>query len=181
MRGTTDALRSLAKYVAEDVLDPVAWETRLAVEEGTFIRPFCRVGLAGPTQYTGPRHHQDAIQPCALHLFPVAAPDPEAALMAALAVEDMLYQGLAVGRGLGHPRRIPLWDFDGVDLDHTTDVRAYCDYLRVNDLAVGRTVDPENERNIVVTVDIRVAWRRHADMIPSTKTLQSVTASGQGS
>jgi hypothetical protein len=175
MRTPTDALRSLAKYTAESVLDPVAWEVRLAVEEGTFRRPFCRVGLAGPTQVTaGAFHHHDLIQPCSLHAFPPEQPDPEQALVAALAVEDMLYQGFLVGNGLGRPRRIPLWDYTGVDLDHTSDIRAYCDFMRINDISVGRTVDPENERNVVVTADIRVMWRRHGDMLPSEKVLQSL-------
>jgi hypothetical protein len=174
MRTTLDALRSLTKYTGESILDAVVWETRLAIEEGTFRRPFCRVGLAGPTQYSGPSYHQDAIQPCTLHLFPTPQPNPELALMAALAIEEGLYQGFLVGRDLGRARRIPLWDFDGVDLDHTSTKRSYCDYLRINDLSVGRRVDPENEQNVVVTADIRVNWRRRADAPGWNKVLREI-------
>lgn len=107
MRTAEDALRSLKKYLAEGVLPE--WEVALAIEEGTFVRPFCRVGFSAPTQYAGPAVHSDAVQAFACHLFPIEQPTAEAALLEALRVEDLLYEAFRVGSArLADPAQAPV-------------------------------------------------------------------------
>jgi hypothetical protein len=284
IRTAEDVLRSLAKYLAEAVL--IDWEVRLAIEEGTFRRPFCRVGLAGPQAFTGPAVHTDVLAPFAAHLFPVEQSAPEEALLVALRVQELLYQGFRVGGGtlgapgqplatatagslaagsyryvvtatrrgggesvasspvsltladvggvaltwpalggadgyriyrgpagaerllaavgaalaftddgtrtahstaappsagtatVGAPMRVPLYDSAGMPLSSPASVRGPNDFARVNDLSVGLAVDPEDERKVVVTADIRLAWRRRGRVPTATQTLAAVRAAG---
>ena len=105
MRTVPDALRSLARFVSEVMGDE--WEVRFAVEEGTFRRPFARVGLSGPTPMTGPAHSVDVIAPFAISLWPETGITPEESLFLALAVEERLVQAVRVtgGDGCVSPRR----------------------------------------------------------------------------
>lgn len=101
MRTLEDGLRSLKKYLSLLLDDD--WEIRLAREEGTFRRPYAKVGLAGDTLYPtspgGPLHNPDIIQPFALSLYPVAGVTPEAALFEAVAVEEAVTIGFLRGGG----------------------------------------------------------------------------------
>lgn len=283
MRSDTDALRSIAKYLAEGVLAADDFEVRFAVEEGTFRRPFCRVGFAGPSAKTTPTaRHTDTVVPVALHLWPVEKPTVEEAIMEALRVEGLLTRAFTVGAaslpnpadapdvdpiagalapatyayvvaaidrvgetlpspeveatiaggpaGLalswtavpgaigyrvyrddrlvavtrhalweddgsitphptkapvatnstqtGMPGRIPLYDYgaDAADLTQVVVARGHCDFMRVSDFSTSRAVDSDNERNIVVTADLRVAWRRVGFAVEPEQVLQSVRA-----
>ena len=79
---------------------------------------------------------------------------------------------------LGGPLRVPLWDFDGKDLyDPATEAdRLVCDYMRVTDFSVNQVRDPDNDRRIMVTADIRVSWRRSGRLPSSGEELTDVTA-----
>lgn len=98
MREATDALRSVSRFIA-DVLPE--FEVRLFAEEGTFRRPFGRVGLASPTQFpVGSSRQAEHIQPMACHLYPTVAEDgPEDHLMRALAIEARLARAVRYAGG----------------------------------------------------------------------------------
>jgi hypothetical protein len=163
MRTPNDALRSVAEYLALSVLpQDEDWEVRLAIEEGTFVRPFCRVGWAGAAAHTIRRPHTDVLRPLALHLFPKITGTPENMTLEGGRIEHLLHVGFGVGVGAGRPARLPLWNFDGVPLDRIdTDpqpVRGPNDYMRLRAFTVGRNVDPDDERAVVVTADLRLHW-----------------------
>jgi hypothetical protein len=178
VRTPFDALRSLSLYLSDYVLPTEAedWEVRLALDEQTFKRPFCRVGFAGPSQNAIQRTVTDVVRPFAVHIFPVLGSTPEESTIEASRIEALLETGFSVGVGLGHPARVPLWNFDGVAMDVATGTRGPNDYMRLRDCAIGQAVDPDDERSIVVTCNLRLSWRRSGDLIPSTTTLQRVTA-----
>lgn len=286
-RRVEDAWRSLKKYLAMVLPE---YEIRLTREEGTFTRPYCKIGLAGSTGF--PTAHSsatggDVIQPFTMALYPPLGVDPDDAALAALAVEDRLYAAFLVGGGyldvptncvavaqagastlgavartysvaavdrerrittlsnhaavtplagqqvlvtwdgvggaveyavylgaagaeqllgyatdpefvddgayvpavlaphtvnatqIAYPRRIPLWDWTGVTLDTTSGVRAQMDYMKVNDVSIGRTVDQDNDRMFSVHVDLRLQWRRSLWSTPGPLASQ-VTHQGTG-
>lgn len=267
-RRVEDAWRSLKKYIAMVLPE---YEVRLTREEGTFTRPYCKIGLAGNTGY--PTAHSsaaggDVIQPFTMALYPPLGVDPDDAALTALAVEDRLYAAFLVGGGyldvppgaaavsqtgastlgagtrtysvaavdrerrittlsnhaavtllagqqalvtwggvggaaeyavyigvtgaeqllgyasglafvddgsytpaalaahtvnvtqIAYPRRVPIWDWTGVALSTTSGVRAHMDYMKVNDVSIGRQVDHDNDRMFSVHVDLRLQWRR---------------------
>jgi hypothetical protein len=95
VRSSTDALRSLAKYAAR-VLGP-EWEVRLAYDEGLFLRPFARVGWAGPELSAGPAHTTDVTRPANVLCHPAVADSSHAATLEAGRVADVLARGFGVG------------------------------------------------------------------------------------
>lgn len=276
MRTPNDVLRSLQKHAGQ-VLGP-DWEVRFAVEDGTFKRPFCRVGFAGPTALTGPKHNFQSQAPFTMHLFPNQVPNDtaETMMMRALAVEDVLTLAFRLGGGMlldpltapllsddlgaladddysyryaalardgetlaspaalfslvgpggvrldwepvpgasgyrvyrdtpdgyrlaaytrephwvdsglttlhpvsgpktandskvAGPLRLPLYDYGDAPLDGpVAPVRGYADFMRVQDVTVGRAVDPEDERNVVVVVELRMSWMRQGERLDLT-------------
>jgi hypothetical protein len=175
MRTPMDALRSLALYLSDSVLPAGEdWEVRFAVDEQTFKRPFCRVGYAAQGARTVRRTYTEHARPFSLHLFPVLGATPEESTIEASRVESLLDHGFTVGVGLGHPARVPLWNFDGLGLEVAEGVRGPNDYMRVVDLSIGQAVDPDDERSITVTASLRLSWRSAGDLIPSTTVLTDV-------
>jgi hypothetical protein len=98
LREVPDALRSVSRFIA-DVLPE--FEVRLFAEEGTFARPFGRVGLASPTQYpVGSSRQAEHIQPMACHLYPTVAEDgPEDHMVRALQIEARLARAVRYSGG----------------------------------------------------------------------------------
>lgn len=169
MRTAIDALRSMNRYIALALGD--TWEVRLWTDDVKLPFPFARVTFAGPTLMTGPAMYADVTQPMVVHAYQEPQESVEAGIISALMVEDVLFNAFQ-GRGAGPVRsgnmRIPLYDYDGVPLDGIesgSDTRFTSDYLRVLDFSTSHLHDPQDDRNITVSADIRVMWRRptHAD------------------
>src|SRR4051812_48897449 len=163
MRTTTDALRSLKRYVA--IALGADWEVRLSGEEGAFERPFCRVSAAtgGRSMPFGPLN-TDLTLPCAVVAYPHAQVDADHALLEGQRVAELLHAAFARGvhedsfrvvGGVGdvtvmraHPARVPLYDYAGVSLDGiaSESMRDRRDFMRVaNDVSVDVIADPNSE------------------------------------
>jgi hypothetical protein len=96
VRTTQDALRSLKRYVAELLGDE--WEVKLGVQhEGMFKYPYARVYKVGPTLFSGPYYEAMATQPMVVHCYPAPQETPDAAVLQATLVEELLFQGFRVG------------------------------------------------------------------------------------
>lgn len=187
MRTPTDALRSLKKYAALALGSD--WEVRLTTEEGSFTRPFARVGSSTPANNRprGARHaeiHQRFIITC----YPKEKKTPDEARIEAAAVEDLLFIALSQGvhepsmapsRGRAHPSRIPLYDYGEIALNAaaTEDDRAYNDFMWVDGAPdVGCLVDPDDDLLYIVTADIPLWWTRSVAITRPGTTLESVTS-----
>jgi hypothetical protein len=157
-RTPEDALRSLKRYVAVALGD--AWEVRLSREEGAFQRPFARVTQSGAASYPkGGKFLSDVIQPFSIYAYPSAGATPDEGLVAAQQAENALYRAFQAGVELGHPRRVPLFNYTDVSLDEAGAwfPRAY---LRVDDLSMQPFADPDENRLWTVVADVRLTWRR---------------------
>jgi hypothetical protein len=173
VRTENDAARSLARYTSE-ILGS-GWEIRYAEVPEVFSRPFGVVGPAGPSLDSpgSAGAHYDVIMPCSIHLWPSEGDDPESALLEALEVKQTLATGIRVGVGVGGPRRVPLWDYDGVGINEDAVVRGLSDYLRVNDFSTDCVRDEEDPRVYEVVSDIRLGWRARG-RVPSGAPVRSV-------
>lgn len=160
MRTNADALRSLKRYAALMLGDD--WEVRLPGEEGTFERPFARVVVADAAQYrAATKYLTEAFAPFAVYTYPAKGATADEALMGALGVEEMLFQGFHVGvPDEGSPMRVPLYDYDGVPLSEPSLARFEHDYLRVSDLSTRHFADPDDRTLWSVVTDVRLSWRR---------------------
>lgn len=167
MRTSLDAIRSLARYMAEAFGDD--YEVSALPEQGTFGRPGVWVTEAGEQQSSGSRHTVDLIQPYAIYVYPPEKDTVEGSWAAAEAARDILWTAFNVGIGEGHARRVPLYDYDGVDVSEGTLQRRYPDYLRVLDYSAKSTTAPKDERKFTVTAQVRLGWRRAAEMPSGTR------------
>lgn len=202
MRTGVDALRSIQRYVWKTLEDdvpplwqdqPRSWEVRMWGTEGRFGFPFARVAAITPVSYSGPASWREAARTFAVHLYPVPMGDPEASLMEVERVEELLFVAFDAGFSYvdkpdpndattwatvqSHPRRVPLYDHDGVPLDgpdSVSYVRGANDYLRVVDCPVNRIVDPEDDTYWLVTAEPRVTWRRGGRMPKDGPIVQDV-------
>lgn len=172
MRTSTDALRSLKKYVALSLGSE--WEVRLTDEEGVFKRPFCRVGAiptGARTRMEGSRHMRTS-QRFSLVAYPKETTTADEARMEAARVEELFILAFARGthtpsfapsRGRAHPMRVPLYDYDDIALNEpaTEDDRGPSDFLIVSDdPSIGSLKDDEDDLLWAVTVDIAMWWSR---------------------
>lgn len=158
MRKPWDARRSLQRYVAE-VLGP-GWTVALEADRGEFAYPFARVQAVGDLIPIGPALYADVSQPMSIQCYPEPALTATESQAAAAAVLDRLERSVSAGFGKGRPRRIPLYDFDGVPLHETSYARDPRDFLQVVDFSARTLPDPEEARNVAVVADVRVRWRR---------------------
>lgn len=159
MRTTVDALRSVKRYTAE-VLGEL-WEVRLWSEQGTFRFPFARVAKTGPTSYASRRVATDVLQAMQIHCYPPPATTVELALEQASALQELLVEGFETGVLLGRPRRIPLYDYDGVPAGGGSMARHPSDHLRVEDFSVNYLPDAQDQTRVAVVADLRVGWSRY--------------------
>lgn len=80
---------------------------------------------------------------------------------------------------VGGPRRIPLYDYDGVSLVSPATRRFFPDFLTVADVSVGSRVDADDERRITTVAELRVSWRRVGER-EGGAVLQRVVSEVQG-
>jgi hypothetical protein len=172
-RTSTDALRSLKRYVALALGDP--WEVRLSREEGAFDRPFARVWQVAGSTYplTSGKWLADIVQPFVVSAYPEPGMTVDESLLAAQAVEEAFFLAFRAGVGDGHPMRVPLYNYTGVALDEPG-VWMPKGFMRVNDLSTQPFPDPDDNLLWTVVCDVRLTWRRLAQTIPETPTLTSV-------
>jgi hypothetical protein len=168
-----DALRSVKRYVAVALGDD--WEVRLSREEGAFARPFARVWQVAGTTYplTSGRWLADMVQPFVIVAYPLQGRDPDQALLYAQSVENTLYQAFRVGVENGRAMRVPLYNYYRTQ-DWDTGTWYPQAFMRVNDLSTQPFPDPDVNTLWSVVCDVRLAWRRIAETIPDSPTLESV-------
>lgn len=171
MRKSIDVLRSTKKYIAEDVLP--AYEVRLSSEEGAWQRPFCRVAWSTPgNQRAVGKLQLELRRTLSIVVWPEESETADAGKLAAEAVVEALTLAFSMGlhtdsyrsaSNRAHPRRIPLWDYEGVGLAAAVDedARATTDFAAViEDPEIGDIDDPDTPKSRVVTADIRLRWTR---------------------
>lgn len=172
MRTSRDAIRSLARYMMEAFGGE--WEVGFFAEEGTFARPGVMVKSTGPQLSSGSRHTIDIIQPFAVYAYPAEAETVEGTFDNAMEAEEILWRAFNVGLEEGRPRRVPLYDYEGVPIDEGTSLRRYPDFLRVLDASVDRAQAPEDEKKWTVTAELRLGWRRAGELPSGTRLSQSL-------
>jgi hypothetical protein len=158
MRGPWDARRSLQRYLAE-VLGR-GWDVALEADRGEYDPPFVRVVPATDVTRAGPPRWAELTQTFSIECYPKPMETATESEQQAAGVLDQLERAFSLGVGLGRPLRVPLYDFDGVELEQTSYERGDNDYLQVLDFSVRRLPDPEDARNVAVVADVRCRWRR---------------------
>lgn len=163
MKTSFDVLRSLKRYVAIALGED--WEVRLQVEEGTFIRPAAIItDTPGGQSIDGPRRAMDIVQTFSINAFALPGATVMDSLAAASEVEETLVHAFRVGVGEGKAARVPLYDYDAVPVTDPSTSRNAPDYARILDLSVARVQAPTDELLFTVTVEVRLGWRRNADV-----------------
>jgi hypothetical protein len=172
MRTSRDAIRSLARYMS--IAFGEDFEVGYFAEEGTFARPAVMVATAGSELSGGSRHTVDVVQPFAVYVYPAEGDTVEEGFERAMAAQETLFNAFRVGLEEGRPMRVPLYDYEGVAIDEGTMLRRYPDYLRVLDLSIGRSQAPTDERKFTVAADVRIGWRRAAELPSGTHLAQAL-------
>jgi hypothetical protein len=165
MRTPQDALRSLKRYVALTFPD---FEVRMSSEKGTFARPSATVLMVPSMQLVSESWVTSRLQATFnVTVYPLQGPSPEASQAAALAVVDALWNAFSgPGVALGHPYRVPLYDYDGVPVSGPgafadESARHYADYLKVEGPPeVTPVQNPDDELLWSVAANIRMSWLR---------------------
>jgi hypothetical protein len=168
MRSPVDAIRSVQHYVWRVLHENAgndSWEVRFAANPGEFAYPFARVQAVGPPVTSGAALYYVVSQPMSIELYEAPREDEEESLMQAMNLQGVLLHGFrGEGVGDGRPLRIPLFDFDGVDLQTEGTERNPSDYLRVEDFAPRLLSDLQDPRRVAVVCDLRVTWRKDANL-----------------
>lgn len=172
MRTSLDVLRSTKKYVGELALPD--YNVRLASEEGTWERPFCRIGWSTPA--VNASQGQLALQitrTLNVVVWPAEAASGDEAVLVAEGVVEMLTLAFAVGlhtpsyrpsSNRAHPSRIPIWDYDGKAFtDQATDAdRDPRDFAWVVEPpSFDHLEDESTPRSRLVVGDVRLRWFRY--------------------
>lgn len=161
-RSPWDVERSLKRYVA---LALPEYEVRLAEELGTFDRPFASVDeeTTTTTLNVRPKSWADMDVPYVVRLFPVPYADPAQSKHGAHIDRDALWTAFEVGVADGYPRRVPLFDYDGLAMDEEGTVHTpRGSYARVLAHTARLLADPEDDAGLLweVVVSVRLGWRR---------------------
>ena len=160
-RDAYSVMRSICRHVALGFEDLDWNDVRPAEREGAFDRPFALVERVGPSVFNGSAAIREVALAFVVSCYPRTDEDPDEALRFALECEDALTDTFQTNlRGHGDVERVPLYDYEGVPFDQTTEDRGYCDYLRVNAMGTNRIRDAEDQRLWTVTADLRVGYRR---------------------
>lgn len=174
MRTPDDAIRSIKRYMAEALGEE--WEVRLWSDEGAFSYPFARVTESAPTSY-GPhrRVFTDITQAVQIHCYPSKAASMSAAQSLGRQVEQQVVRAIEVGVGaVAWPRRIPLYDYDGLDDSEGSNSRETYDFLKVTNFTCNRVPDSDDQALVVVVADLRVSWAQRTEIVVETLPVNSV-------
>jgi hypothetical protein len=172
MRTENDAIRSVKRYLAQALGQQ--WEVRLWTDEGSFSPPIARVAKTTAATYTSRRVFTDVVMGMQIHCYLVPAKSTSAALLAAGDAQQLLVTAIETGLGLAWPRRIPLYDYDGVPEDQGSDARSTFDFLRVLDFSVNSVQDNDDPNVVIVVADLRVAWSQQTTIDPVVRTVESL-------
>lgn len=178
MRTETDVLLSVKRYFALCLGD--AWEVREWSDEGSFSFPLAKVSEAGPALYTSKRVYTDIVLPVQVFCYQEPSDSVSASMRAARVVRETIIQAIEVGQVAdprvvtGWPRRIPLFDYAGLDPSQGSTVRNTYDFIKVTDLSVNTVQDSDVPTGVVVVADLRLAWRRDTTVDPGYETVESV-------
>lgn len=167
------------------------WEVRLWMERGDLDYPFARVRLIPSASPRGGGLWYETTQPLSIECYPEPTDDAEKSLLVATQVQDILIDAFwGRGVGVGRSIRVPLWDYDGVELDEESSVRNASDYLSVVDYSSRPLPDPVDPRRVAVVADLRVRWRTDAHLqehysrderhVKGTRTVESVQITIEG-
>lgn len=173
MRTQEDVVRSVKRYFALVLGDE--WEVRTWADEGAFEAPMARISESGPALATSRRVLTDFVLPMQLHCFLPVADTVSAAERAARIVMQTLTNGVEVGIDIAFPRRIPLYDYDGLDESQPSDSRNYYDYIKVVDFSVNAVPDSDVPTGIAVVATLRVTWGQYTTVDPGYQTVESVS------
>lgn len=193
MRTPTDALRSVARYVAVAVGDD--WEVRPSQERGVFNRPYARIAQVPSLQMVTQRWDvSKLLTTFNILLYPALGADADASHLEAMRVADVMWTAFA-GPGVGspvvrtpvdshrgRPYRVPLYDYDGIALGEPADEtrRDPRDFLHVEAAPEIQTfIDPQEERAYTLAANIRMSWLRSAAVPSGAPTVQTVTSGAQ--
>lgn len=161
-RTSTDALRSIQKYAAEYL--PSDFDVTIAIDEDSWERPSALVDWTTPGTYQSPSPKVfDITRSFAIYAWPVRDQDNVVkSKLEAMAVEEMFVGAFQIGGALGgRPRRIPLFDYEGIGFDEGLPAEAELDgYLRLVDLTVEPRKDPGDDSAWTVVVTGRCTWRQ---------------------
>lgn len=150
------------------------WDVRFWHERGEFTLPYAIVKAVTPARASGNAMWSRLTQPMHISVFPVDSPTAEDAQLRAELVREQLLHGFVDGVGLGHPFRVPLYDYNLVPDNETTDERDESDFLTVEDVSVETLVEPDDPRLVSVVADLRVAWWRVTNPRRGHRTLRDV-------
>lgn len=193
MRTSADVLRSTLRYTALALGDE--WEVRPWGTEGEFKFPFARVAITVPPSVPlGSAYVHDVTMGLAVHAYPVPGATPDESIMEVERVRDLLHVAFFEGfvyedvlnpvavppttvKVRSAPRRVPLYDYDGVPLDGPdafSVARNPSDYFRVIECPIDAGVDPEDDTQWRVIAQPRISWRRIALVASGHKIVEEV-------
>lgn len=172
MRTQEDVLRSIRRYVSL-VLGPT-WQVRNWTDEGSFAPPLARVAPAGPATYRSRRVVTDIVLPVQVHFYLVPGDTVTEAMRSARLLTERVLGAIEIGIDQARPRRIPLYDYEGLTEAQGSDKRNYYDYLKVEDLSINTVADSDVPTGVVVIADIRVAWSQYTTVDPGGVTVDFV-------
>lgn len=175
MRTESDVLRSVRRYFASILGD--AWEVREWSDEGAFELPLAKIAEVGAATYTSHRIVSDVVLPIQVFLYQEPNVSTSASLRDARALRDVVWRAVEVGQvgdGAAWPRRIPLYDYDGLTETQTSNKRNTYDFIRVLDLSLNSIQDSEVPTGVVVVADMRLGWRRDTTVDPGNDIVNSV-------
>ena len=114
MREPIDALRSIKKYVSDVLAADDDWEVRLAYEDGTFDRPFCRIETAGDAAESGGRYEGEIVMPVQVLCHPRECSTADESILEAERVRSLLRRAFRIGAGaIPPPGVVAAEDADG--------------------------------------------------------------------
>lgn len=165
-------MRSIKRYLA--IVLPPEWELRMWTDEGSYQAPLAKIAESGPTLFTSHRVYTDIVQPVQVHFFLPIADTVSDAMAGARALREQILVAIEIGVDQGRPRRIPLYDYDGLDESEASNARNYYDYLKVRDLSVNTVPDSNVPTGVVVVADLRIEWSQYTTVTPDGVTVESV-------
>lgn len=182
MRTPLDALRSTKRYVAIALGD--TWEVRLAVEKGTFNRPYAQIFQIPSIQPFTESWHVTRIQTVhQVMAYPAPGATAEESLANVLDAVELLAEAYTgPGVGMGYTARIPLYDYAGVPVTGPQSgvletARKYNDFMKLEQPPNFTPYqDPQDELLWSVMGNITMSWLRNAAVRSGGNTAESVTA-----